>query len=121
MIVFKSQIKLNTVCKGRYLRIKAVRGHAPSTIVSCFLKPKFIVCSQLFSVSRGSLINLCRVLQRPGKRGGSFLLVVRRHFRRGHPWRPYTIKFSEGGKLREVRTIIVLVISFLVKTYNTKY
>lgn len=55
-----------------------------------FLKPEFIVCSPLFafgsfSVSRGSLINLCRVLQRPGKREGSFLLVVRRHFRRSHP------------------------------------
>lgn len=88
MIVFQLQTNLSSTRKRQRPRIKG--GHSPLTIVSCFLKPEFIVCSpfrvRLFfdslslslphTLAGASLINLCRVLQQPGKREGSFLLVV---------------------------------------------
>lgn len=82
VIVFGSQINVSAPTRKAvlFVRIKAVRGHSPLAI----LYPVFLNLNLLFArrssfgsfVSQGSLINLCRVLQRPGKRGGSFLLVV---------------------------------------------
>lgn len=112
-------------------RIKAVRGHSPSTV----LHPVFLNLNLLFarrssfgsSVSRGSLINLCRVLQRPGKRGGSFLLVVGvtsgeanphaalhgQNFRRG--------KLHEVGSRNQINKIFAAVISIPIKTREVNY